>query len=273
MGHSPRFYFTVHPGDLIKSRILDGAHIMLVASAFWDNDRERFKSAYTPRNVASICVDSGGFTAAQRWGRYPWIPIQYAEFVHTASRDVELDFCAIMDYACEPSVDRSTYHTNRQRIKATIRNEAACCRADPSLPWLPVLQGDSLEERAFDLDLRERVGMLPDSYAGIGSVCGRGVKPARDVVKFYTDRLPGVKFHAFGMHVCALDDDAVWGATRSWDSYGWNWGRGMKDMVMPEDRFHRPGESWSDYTQRLAKIYMEQTIEPRLNAKRQLTLW
>ena len=53
--------------------------------------------------------------------------------------------------------------------KATIRNESCCRQADPSLPWLPVLQGDTLSQRQFDLQLRRRLGLLPGQRAGIGS--------------------------------------------------------------------------------------------------------
>lgn len=31
----PQFYFTVHPGDLTRSRLIPGCSIMLVASAHW----------------------------------------------------------------------------------------------------------------------------------------------------------------------------------------------------------------------------------------------
>jgi len=270
---TPRFYFTIHPGDMIAGRILDGASVMLVASAHWDEERGRFKIRRPLSNVGSICVDSGGFTAARKWGRYPWSPLQYAAFIREVSRDVPLDFCAIMDYACEPSVNRSTYRTNRERIKATIRNEMACRRADPDLPWLAVLQGDTLEERALDLKLRARLGMLPTDYAGIGSVCGRGAVAARDVVKFYHDRLPGCRFHGFGMHVQAMDDDAVFGAVRSWDSYGWSWGRGQDSLDLPAECYHREDESWTTYAQRLASHYYETTVKPRLTVPRQGVLW
>lgn len=268
-----RFYFTVHPGDMIAGRILDGASIMLVASAHWNVERGRFKVRRPPSNVGSICVDSGGFTAARKWGCYPWTTAQYAAFIRAVSRDVPLDFCAIMDYACEPSVNRSTYRTNRERIKATIRNEAACYEADPDLPWLPVLQGDTLEERALDLKLRTRLGLLPTDYAGIGSVCGRGAIAAREVVKFYHDQLHGVRFHAFGMHVRALDDDAVYGAVRSWDSYGWSWGRGQSKFDLPAECYHREGESWTTYAHRMAHFYWQNTVKPRLTASRQEVLW
>jgi hypothetical protein len=174
-----------------------------------------------------------------------------------------------MDYACEPGVDRSTYHSNKARIKATIRNEIACLEAAPDLPWLPVLQGDSFEERAFDLALRRRVGRLPEKYAGIGSVCGRGAVAARQVVRFYRDYLPGVKFHGFGMHIQALDADDVFAYVESWDSYAWNWGKGQKDVDRPAECYRRPGERWSVYVHRLASFYWENTINPRLTKPRQ----
>jgi hypothetical protein len=95
---------------------------------------------------ACFCVDSGGFTAARKWGKYPWTHQQYIDFIREMSRDVPVQFCANMDYACERSVNRSKYNTNIDRIKATIRNEITLQELAPDLPWLPVLQGNNLEE-------------------------------------------------------------------------------------------------------------------------------
>lgn len=243
---------------------------MLVASAHWDNDRKRFKLTRPPADhVSSICIDSGGFTAARQWGKYPWSVQQYADFIGDVSRDVALDFCAIMDYACEPSVNREIYRSNKDRIKATIRNETECMRVAPDLPWLPVLQGDNQIERAFDIAIRQRVGMLPGKYAGVGSVCGRGRAGAVETILFYRDQLPGVKFHCFGMHVQALDNDFVFDAIKSWDSYGWNWGRGATKKEMPWEKHKREGESHTELTLRLANLYQQNTIAPRLDRARQ----
>lgn len=266
----PRFYFTCHPSDFLRGRLIRGCRIMLVASAHWDNERKRFRVTRPPADwVSSICIDSGGFTAARRWGRYPWSVQQYADFVAAVSRDVALDFCAIMDYACEPSVNREIYRSNKERIKATIRNESECFRVAPDLPWLPVLQGDTLEERAFDIAIRRRMGMLPGEHAGIGSMCGRGRAGAVETILFYRDQLPGVKFHCFGMHIQALDDDFCFDAVRSWDSYGWNWGRGAKNKDRPPEYLKRPGESHTQLTLRLANLYQKNTIAPRLERARQ----
>lgn len=82
----------------------------------------------------------------KKFGKYPWSVRQYTDFIWDVTRDVKLDFGAIMDYACEPSVNREIYRSNKERIKVTVRNEAECMRVAPDLPWLPVLQGDSLTE-------------------------------------------------------------------------------------------------------------------------------
>ncbi len=267
-----RFYFTAHPGDLLAERLPRGCRVMLVAAAHWDEDAGRFRVARPPAgHVESIVIDSGGFTAARRWGAYPWTPRQYADWINEtiaprsgAAKGLTLDWCAVMDYACERGVNRETHRTNRERIKATIRNEIACREAGPDLPWLPVLQGDTLEERAFDLALRGRLGMVPRQRAGVGSVCGRGARAAAAALRFYRERLPNLRLHAFGLDVRALDDPAAWGAVESWDSYGWTWAPGAKGKDRPADCLRRPGETWSAYVGRLARRYERRTVGPRL---------
>lgn len=270
----PYFYYTLHPGDLIRSRLMPGIRVMLVASAHWDDDRKRFKVRRPPADwITSLVIDSGGFTAARRWGKYPWSYCQYAGWIRETSRDVALDFCAVMDYACEPAVNRDILATNQARIAATIENEVRLKETDPDLPWLPVLQGDNLAERAYDLELRGQAGLLPESYAGIGSVCGRGARGATQTTRFYAWQLPGVRFHGFGMHIQALDDNEAFFALKSWDSYGWNWGRGQKDMDRPPEYLQRPGESYSELTNRLGRLYWQNTISPRLSRDRQRPLF
>lgn len=243
---------------------------MLVASAHWDNDKKRFRVIRPPADwVESACVDSGGFAIMQKFGKYPWSVSQYSDFIWDVTRDVRLDFSAIMDYACEPSVNREVYRSNKERIKATIRNEAECMRVAPDLPWLPVLQGDSLTERAFDIAIRRRMAMLPINYAGIGSVCGRGKAGAIEAILFYRDQLPSLKHHCFGMHIQALDNDIVFDTVKSWDSYGWNWGKGQKSIDRPKEYLRREGETYSQLCKRLGSLYWENTIAPRLNRARQ----
>jgi hypothetical protein len=267
----PRFYFTTHPRDAVRKCLLRGAYILMVASAHWDAKKQRFKITRPPADhIAGFCIDSGGFTAARKWGKYPWTHQQYVDFIREMSRDIPVVFCANMDYACECSVNRSKYNTNIARINATIQNEITLRELATDLPWLPVLQGDSFEERLEDLALRSSINLLPKEYAGIGSVCGRGIQGAINTLRFYANQLPGVKYHAFGMHIKALDDPVVFSVTRSWDSYSWSWGRGKRNL--PSESQKRENETFSDYAHRLASIYWSRTVRPRLAKSQQMTL-
>lgn len=266
----PRFYFTTHPRDAVRKSLLPGAYVLLVASAHWDAKNNRFKITRPPADhIAGFCIDSGGFTAARKWGKYPWTYRQYVDFIREMSRDVPVQFAAVMDYACIPSNGKKS-EINIDRIKATIQNEIALRELAPDIPWLPILQGDNFEERSEDLELRRALNLLPTEYAGIGSLVGRGIQAAIDTVQFYANELPGLKFHGFGIPIKALDDPVVFATTKSWDTYSWSWGRGKRNM--PEEYRKRENETHSAYTRRLASFYWDRTVCPRLMRGRQMTL-
>ena len=45
----PQFYFTCHPGDMIRGRTIRGSKIMLVATAFWDEKKDEEGIGLTER--------------------------------------------------------------------------------------------------------------------------------------------------------------------------------------------------------------------------------
>ena len=267
------FYFTVHPGDMMRTRIIGQCAVMIVASAFWDDARQRFRIRRPPADhISALTIDSGGFTAAKRWGCYPWTREQYVEFIRQEIRDIPLTFCASMDYACEREVNRETFATNRERIRQTIENEMQLRALAPDLPWLGVLQGNTLDERLFDVRCRRRLGLI-FPLMGIGSICGRRASEAATVIRSYRRWLPGVRYHAFGLDCRTLDGrDDVAAAVQSWDSYAWNWPRGDRGASRPSFLLRAGGESWSTYTLRLADAYHASAIVPRLTVSRQLPL-
>jgi hypothetical protein len=268
------YFYTIHPVDMARARIMPGAAILAVASGFWDHARRRFKIKRPPADhIGALAIDSGGFTMAAKYGEYPWAMEQYIDFIREMSRDVPLTFCACMDYACEREVNRGIYATNRDRIKATIYNEIALRALAPDLPWLGVLQGNTIEERALDVALRRRIGLLT-GYMGIGSICRRGPVEASRVIDFYGEQLPGTRYHAFGLSIRTLDTPLaprVFHLLQSWDSYVWGWNRGKYKGVAPH-LIRRQGETQTNYTYRLALAYEEQTIRPRQERPRQLVL-
>lgn len=268
----PVFYFTLHPGDIMRTRILPGASIMLVASAFWRPEKQRFRIRRPPADhIGALVIDSGGFTAAKRWGSYPWTPEQYVEWLHQEARDAPLVWAASMDYACEREVNRATYRTNLDRIAATIENEARLRDIAPDITWLGVLQGNTLEERAEDVRRRLDAGLI-HPLMGVGSICGRKAREAAAVLRFYSQALPGVGFHAFGLDVRTFDAAPdIYPAIASWDSYAWNWPRG-RHSERPAFLRRKEQESLSQFCLRLAEEYDRHTVRPRLSRPRQLPL-
>src|SRR5262245_50724216 len=125
-----QFYLTCHRSDLNRRRLPMGCRVMLVAAACWNEATTRFRWQTLPTDhLAGWCLDSGGFTAARRWGRYPWTPQQYADWALAMSAQMTPDFVACMDYACAPTGNRDVYADNLQRIEATLANEQACYAA------------------------------------------------------------------------------------------------------------------------------------------------
>lgn len=73
MQNPPEFYYTVHPADTLRSRLIPNRRIMVVATAYWDNKKNKFRTRRPPADhIKSLAIDSGGFTAHKRWGKYPW---------------------------------------------------------------------------------------------------------------------------------------------------------------------------------------------------------
>jgi hypothetical protein len=162
------------------------------------------------------------------------------------------DFVAILDYACERGVARDVYTTNSQRIHATVDNALRCREAAPDFPWLPVVQGSTVEEYSTCLALYARSGWT-FTYAGLGTMCGRGPKEARSILKRLAIDYPALRWHVFGMHLGILEDPLAMRSVQSWDSYSWNWGNGTKRDACRLPR--HADESWSHYVQRLSIAY------------------
>lgn len=219
-----QFYFTLSPSDLSRQRLLPGAHGMLVASSLWRPKTARLGYRQPPFGVlASLVLDSGGFNAARKWGQYPWSVDAYATLAQRyADGPCPLAWVAVMDYACEHGVDREQLATNQQRIAATVDNARRCREQAPTLPWLPVIQGWTLDEYAQSIDLYTQAG-FPLAYAGLGTMCGRPVREACAILRALAEHYPHQRYHVFGMHLGVLDDHDAAAVVESWDSYAWDW--------------------------------------------------
>lgn len=146
----------------------------------------------------SVMLDSGAFGSAFWDGGYKYSPDNYLAIVER----VKPEWWVTMDYPCEPNImPECSIH---ERIKMTVANTKILITAPfPSL--LPVIQGWAVEDYLYCIDLMEAEGLI-QSMMGIGSICRRGKQgPIVNIVRHISQRLPTVKFHAFGAKISTLN--------------------------------------------------------------------
>lgn len=200
-----------------------GAPILVSANSLWDDERQKF-GAWKPFCQFDVALDSGGFVAMKRYGRYRW---RVADYVLLA-RDMHPTWWAQMDFCCEPEIaaDRAAVS---QRIHLTVAHLHECQRVarGENVPMpLPVLQGWHPEDycRGPIYDERFEWPML----VGIGSVCRRhlhgraGLLAVMDALDAHVPR--SVQFHLFGVKSQAIAAVAKHfpGRVASIDSMAWN---------------------------------------------------
>lgn len=151
--------------------------------------------------LASLTLDSAGFTAMLRYRGYPWSIAAYLDLAEA----FPFRHFAAPDYCTERAIagDRQSV---LERIARTVGAYHACRRqaADRALDdrLMPVLQGrtpDDYERCA------EGIGFAADStcLVGVGSMCRRAVSGREGLISVleHLDRVlpPGIRLHGFGV--------------------------------------------------------------------------
>ncbi len=247
--HTPLFYVTLSGTRGFPKRYIE--NVMISAGSLWSTQREKFVRR-NPPDHARFFLDSGGFNCLNRFGDYPWSHDDYVSLIQY----YKPDFVATMDYPCEPDINRrlalggdhttrTSLFTNQERIEKTVEHTLALIK-DPRVPEnttvIPVIQGYVSEEYAQCISLYEDAGLfMHTDYFALGSMCRRVAVPEiRDLLIKITDTVwsthPNIKFHLFGLKLCALKDKAIADRAHSVDSAAWslNPDRGflyMKDPV------------------------------------------
>lgn len=143
---------------------------MLSAVGFLTNTEVR-RDKY-PRVSGLRWLDSGGFTALNKYGDYPFSVAQYLNLVAM----LKPDFYATLDYPCEPNISRTLHKmTNAERIQATVKNAKQQLDMETMVGFgqcVPVIQGFTLDEYKSCIDAHEKMGTLRD-YMAVGSMCRR----------------------------------------------------------------------------------------------------
>lgn len=163
--------------------------------------RRRFAKCKRPRAVAPWMLDSGGFTELSMHGRWTIGASEYAVQAREWFDSVgNLEIIAPQDWMCEPVMLEKTGLTVLEHQRRTVDNLLELRSIEPSLPWMPVLQGWSLADylRCVDLYAAAGVDLRAERRVGLGSVCRR---QAMDEAVLIVSRLAGdgLSLHGFGI--------------------------------------------------------------------------
>jgi hypothetical protein len=184
------------------------------------------------RAVVPWAMDSGGFTELQRHGRWTLTAAEYADLVRGVIADVGMvEWVAPQDWMCEPQViaggrlgpltfagtglDVATH----QRL--TVENLLELRDTAPEVPWVPVLQGFTVDEYLACVDLYAAAGvdLTVEPLVGIGSVCRRqAMTEAVQIVRTVAEL--GIALHGFGFKQAGIA--AAWPWLASADSLAWS---------------------------------------------------
>ncbi|GAA3850587.1 deazapurine DNA modification protein DpdA family protein [Amycolatopsis tucumanensis] len=189
-----------------------------------------------PRATGEWALDSGGFTELSLHGRWRTDARTYAAAVRRYAAEIgRLSWAAPQDWMVEAHIRARTGASLRAHQRRTVRNYLQLREMAPELPFIPVLQGDSVADYHWCADLYERHGValarLP--LVGVGSVCRR--QHSDQVARIMRSlRERGLRLHGFGVKVGGLARYA--GTLASSDSAAWSYSGRYQPGCTPSHR-------------------------------------
>lgn len=174
-----------------------------------------------PEFDVPLCIDSGGFTQITMHGRYTMSPEEYVCLVRRVARAGCVKWAAIQDWMCEEKALRKTGLTVLEHQRRTVESFLLLRSLAPEIRWLPVVQGQTVEDYLRHVDMYAAAGVDLTAIArvGVGSVCRRSRSAEIDaIVAALSAR--GLRLHAFGGKSKALARNSD--KLRSADSMAWS---------------------------------------------------
>jgi hypothetical protein len=204
-----------------------------------DGSRERrpagplFVSArqltHARRNAYPVCdtryaIDSGGFTELRQHGGWVTTPEQYVAQVRALdAQTCTLDWAAIQDWMVEDDALLRTGCTVEEHQRRTTQSFLTLRALAPEIRWLPVIQGQTLDDYVRHIEIYAAAGVHLASMerVGVGSVCRR---QASDEIAAILRELAarGLRLHGFGVKTAGLAKAAPYLASS--DSLAWSLG-------------------------------------------------
>lgn len=149
-----------------------------------------------PVATGAWALDSGGFSEIAKHGEFTFTEAQYVAAVRRYRDEIGgMQWAAPMDWMCETPMLARTGLTVANHQRRTVDNYLTLRHLADDLPFVPVLQGHTLDDYQRCADLYEVAGVSLASLplVGLGSVCRR-----QDTNEIGT--IVG-HFHAQGLHL------------------------------------------------------------------------
>lgn len=189
--------------------------------------RKRLPAAQVP-----WVLDSGGFSELNLYGEWRTTGHDYAAAVRRYRDEIgRLVWAAPRDWMCEPFVLAKTGLTVVEHQRRTTDDYLDLRMTAPDLPFIPVLQGFTVDDYHRHADAYSRAGIdlasLP--LIGVGSVCRR--QKTGEIERIFAALTP-LKLHGFGLKTEGLRAGAQW--MTSADSMAWSYrGRRVRPGCTP----------------------------------------
>lgn len=174
-----------------------------------------------PRATGPWALDSGGFPELSLHGEWRANPATYAVAVRRYATEIgHLDWAAPQDWMTEPRVLARTGQSLTTHQHRTVTNYLRLRDLAPDLPFIPVLQGQSITDyhRCADLYEHHDIDLAALPLVGVGSVCRRQhTTEVEQIVRSLVGR--GYHLHTFGAKILGLaryadviasSDSAAW---------------------------------------------------------------
>jgi hypothetical protein len=190
------------------------------------------------RAATRWALDSGGFTEISTHGAWRLPAREYARLAAKWQREIgRMDWAAPMDWMSEPEMLEKTGKSVVEHQMLTTRSYLELMDIDPSVPWIPVLQGYEAGQYLRHVDAYDRAGVdltgLP--VVGVGSVCRRQDTEDAELLAKVLFRL-GLRTHFFGFSTPGLRRSARY--LESSDSLAWSYAARYRPVRLKDCTHH-----------------------------------
>jgi len=151
-------------------------------------------------------LDSGGFTELAMHGTWVTPARAYVTAVRRYATEVgQLQWAAPQDWMCEPIMLARTGLTVADHQARTVASVLELRHQAADLPWVPVLQGWTIDDyrRCVDLYTAAGIDLTAEPVTGLGSVCRRqSTAEIEDITAAMATG--GIRLHGFGVKAQGL---------------------------------------------------------------------